>query len=203
MPKKTFFNLPNTKRDKIIECAKKEFSEYSFYDASINRIIKEAGIARGSFYQYFENKEDLFIYLLDEFKNNMIKAIKNKIRNKSYDIFEIQLLTFDYITNEGMKSKDRDFIISFISNIDIKFANYLDAFIGLDGMQISEFLLDENNIYNIRIRTHKELIAIHNIVITSLTKQLVAYFLKSKDLESCREELIIIFNIIKYGIIKS
>ena len=47
MPTNTFFNLPIEKKKKIMNAAKSEFVEYSFYDASINRIIKNAG--RGSF----------------------------------------------------------------------------------------------------------------------------------------------------------
>ena len=49
MPTNTFFNLPIEKKKKIMNAAKSEFVEYSFYDASINRIIKNAGISRGSF----------------------------------------------------------------------------------------------------------------------------------------------------------
>ena len=59
MPTNNFFNLPIEKKKKIMNAAKSEFVEYSFYDASINRIIKNAGISRGSFYMYFENKEDI------------------------------------------------------------------------------------------------------------------------------------------------
>ena len=39
MPTNTFFNLPIEKKEKIINAAKSEFVEYSFHDASINRII--------------------------------------------------------------------------------------------------------------------------------------------------------------------
>ena len=89
MPTKTFFNLQDEKKNKIIEVSKNEFSRYSFYDASINRIIKEAGISRGSFYQYFNNKEDLFIYILDDYKNIIIQWIKEKVKDNKYDIFEL------------------------------------------------------------------------------------------------------------------
>ena len=54
MPTNTFFNLPIEKKEKIINAAKSEFVEYSFHDASINRIIKSAGISRVLFYMYFE-----------------------------------------------------------------------------------------------------------------------------------------------------
>ena len=66
MPKQTFFNLPEEKRQHLIEAAKKEFSQVPLMKASVANIIKMAGIPRGSFYQYFENIEDLYSYLLEE-----------------------------------------------------------------------------------------------------------------------------------------
>jgi len=64
MPKETFFNLPEEKRQRIIDLALVEFAENDYDTASISRIVAQAGIAKGSFYQYFENKEDLYNYLL-------------------------------------------------------------------------------------------------------------------------------------------
>jgi len=63
MPRDTFFNLPEDKRNLICAVAIEEFAEYSFDQASINRIVAKSSIAKGSFYQYFEDKKDLFLYL--------------------------------------------------------------------------------------------------------------------------------------------
>ncbi len=41
-----------------------EFSEKSFEDASLNRILKNAGISKGTFYYHFKNKEDIYFFLL-------------------------------------------------------------------------------------------------------------------------------------------
>lgn len=65
MPKQTFFNLPDGKREKIIDCAIDEFAERGYEGASISRMVARAGIAKGSFYQYFEDKEDLYGYIID------------------------------------------------------------------------------------------------------------------------------------------
>jgi AcrR family transcriptional regulator len=66
LPKSTFFNLAESKRKILIEAAEKEFARVPLHEASISNIVKEAGIPRGSFYQYFENKDDFYFYLLDE-----------------------------------------------------------------------------------------------------------------------------------------
>ena len=64
MPKETFFRLPQEKQERILEAALDEFSTVTFTEASINRIIQKAGIPRGSFYQYFDNKEDLYQFII-------------------------------------------------------------------------------------------------------------------------------------------
>lgn len=51
-------------RKKIYEAAKSLFSKYGYNAVSIDDIVKEAGVARGSFYVYFLSKEDLSIYLM-------------------------------------------------------------------------------------------------------------------------------------------
>lgn len=65
MPKQTFFNLPDEKRSAILDLAIAEFAEHDYKNASISRIVAQAGIAKGSFYQYFEDKKDLYLYLID------------------------------------------------------------------------------------------------------------------------------------------
>ena len=65
MPKQTFFNLSEEKRKQITDIAIHEFAEKDYRSVSVTQIVEKAGIAKGSFYQYFENKQELFLYLLD------------------------------------------------------------------------------------------------------------------------------------------
>ncbi len=67
MPSKTFLNLASDKQKSLIEAAEREFSRVDFSSASINQIIQEAGIPRGSFYMYFQDKEDLYFYILEKY----------------------------------------------------------------------------------------------------------------------------------------
>ncbi len=62
----TFQRLKKSKRNRIIRIAMREFSEYGFKNASTNRIVKRAGISKGSLFKYFTNKENLFYYILHE-----------------------------------------------------------------------------------------------------------------------------------------
>ena len=64
MPKETFFNLPDEKRTTILDLAIEEFAHHDYKNASISHLVTRAGIAKGSFYQYFEDKRDLYLYLI-------------------------------------------------------------------------------------------------------------------------------------------
>lgn len=63
MSTKTFENLDKEKKQKIIDAAILEFSRTIPDHINIQNIIKDAHIPRGSFYQYFRNKKDLYIYI--------------------------------------------------------------------------------------------------------------------------------------------
>lgn len=65
MPNKTFNNLPKEKQEAIIEVALKEFITHDYDSASLNQIINDIGIAKGSFYRYFDTKKDLYLFLID------------------------------------------------------------------------------------------------------------------------------------------
>jgi AcrR family transcriptional regulator len=66
LPEQTFYNLPEEKRETILDAAIEEFAERGYQAASISKMVVAAGIAKGSFYQYFADKEDLYRYLLEE-----------------------------------------------------------------------------------------------------------------------------------------
>lgn len=65
MPSQTFFNLPEDKRATITKIAIAEFASNDYDSASITKVVKQAKIAKGSFYQYFKDKKELYLYLVD------------------------------------------------------------------------------------------------------------------------------------------
>ncbi len=90
MPKNTFFNLPQDKRNMIFQAAVDEFAARNFAQASINRIVENAGIAKGSFYQYFENKKDLFLYILEKIGEEKLAYLAPEMENAAQaDFFNL------------------------------------------------------------------------------------------------------------------
>lgn len=60
MPSTTYQNLTIAKQDRILAALLNEFSNYSLADAQVARIVKDAGIARGAFYKYFDDLTDAY-----------------------------------------------------------------------------------------------------------------------------------------------
>lgn len=81
MPKQTFFNLETKKQQRILDCAIDEFAAHPYEHAKLSNIIREAGIPRGSFYQYFEDKYDLYLYILDVFKTKKMSYMSDVMKN--------------------------------------------------------------------------------------------------------------------------
>ena len=95
MPSKTFINLPEEKKKKLIISAMNEFSNNTFIDASINKIIINAGIPRGSFYMYFEDKVDLFEYIIDSYTIRLKEIVNNSLKSTKGDLRETFSILYD------------------------------------------------------------------------------------------------------------
>ena len=103
MPSSTFFRLPEEKRQRLVEAAWEEFARSSFADASINQIIHNAHMPRGSFYQYFQDKEDLFWYLMGSMREYFSQSLQNILQDVNGDLFAMPLRAFDrFVGRKGI-----------------------------------------------------------------------------------------------------
>lgn len=95
MPQKTFFNLSEEKRNRIIDSAILEFSKEHYKKVTIDGIVNEAGIPKGSFYQYFKNKDDLYQYIFNQIgnrKKETLDGIKKDAERISFKEYIIRLV---------------------------------------------------------------------------------------------------------------
>ena len=72
------------KHTKILNAATKVFAKKGFFNARISDIAKEAKVADGTIYLYFNNKFDILISVFDEEISNMINQV-NKLIDKEDD----------------------------------------------------------------------------------------------------------------------
>lgn len=87
LPTSTFFNLRPEKQERLLTAAAREFAAQPFHEASINSMIRAAGIPRGSFYMYFRDKEELFQYLVRESTEPLL-AFRELLTRSGGDLFD-------------------------------------------------------------------------------------------------------------------
>jgi AcrR family transcriptional regulator len=78
--KKTFDNLPEEKRARIIAACVKEFGEKGYEGSALDRIVAEAGISKGGLYEYIESKEDLFLFIVGLTYDELYDYLEQRIR---------------------------------------------------------------------------------------------------------------------------
>ncbi len=67
------------KREKILRGALKIFSKNGFYKSKVSDIAKEAGVADGTIYLYFKNKDDILICIFEEKIGEIISILRDKL----------------------------------------------------------------------------------------------------------------------------
>ena len=118
MPTDTFFNLPQEKQQRILEAAQKEFSRAALNEASIANVVKDAGIARGSFYQYFENKEDLYYYYFHTVRKDSHRYLVQAIQESQGNVFDGIELFFVHLIPEIFSGEHALFYKNLFTTMD-------------------------------------------------------------------------------------
>lgn len=193
MPKETFYHLNDKKREKVEKALENEFGRTTFEKASISRIVEEAGIPRGSFYQYFEDKEDAIHYIVEKYILLEKEAMKKNLEETQGNIFEASLKIFDYITSkthDGLKAKFYKNIMQELKKNNTNLLSKME--------EINQFV--DSSILNI-----KEAKDLKNIIkIISIVTRTAAIHVHSGKitLEEAREELKNQIEILKKGMLK-
>ncbi len=199
MPSDTFLRLNDEKKKKLIDASFKEFSLNNFNDASINRIIKDAGISRGSFYMYFVDKKDLYFYLLEQYSEILIDNMKKDLINNKGDLFK---MFQDNIrrTYNSFKNNNINFFKKSLENVTIM-EESKRTFGFRDKRLLKELIPNINlELLNDNARRHIEVIFAINmhLLMVTLIKLLKSDSLDEEILKDYYEQL----DILKYGCIK-
>lgn len=201
IPKETFLKLPEEKKNKIILAAKKEFARVSLEQVSIKNIVEDAEIARGSFYQYFEDKEDLLGFILSKHFEEMNKKMIEDLKEANGDIFEFFISIYDFMVDNCLQNKDMKFYKKIFENIktseDYLFSNNI---IKNRPIQIKD-CIEKINTSNLRAETKKDVEIIEKILFAVTNKAIVMRF-KYESKEEAREDYLKQIEFLKYGILK-
>jgi AcrR family transcriptional regulator len=85
MPTSTWFRLNVAKRERVLEVAMREFGEHGYSTGSLNTIAREAGIAKGSLFQYFSDKLEFFAFVCDEASRRIREEMERRIAGMDFE----------------------------------------------------------------------------------------------------------------------
>ena len=200
MPKETFLKLPEEKKHKIIKAAKKEFARVPFEQTSIKNIVEEADIARGSFYQYFESKEDLLIYILKENSEELNNKLRNKLKEINGNIFELYVFLYDSMIEEFIDNSDQELFRQIFINLKSSDENVFDLVKKTKPQDIIEYY-EQIDKTKLNITNHEDLVIICDML-NAITRRAVIKNFKNKSKEYCRKMFLKEIEYLKHGIEK-
>ncbi len=192
MPTLTFYNLPEEKKEKLLRSALEEFTNYSLQDVSINRIIKNAGISRGSFYMYFENKEDLYDYALKKHKDRFFALFEDILIKEKGNPFSAYPLIFQVLIDFISKEENLKLFKHIFSGMNF----HVHDHIFLQQQRIEKTLLAMMDTSQIKKGKEKDLLFLLNDL---LIKELICAILLNRDAKEAQESFCQKLEIIQYG----
>ncbi|MHA6260137.1 TetR/AcrR family transcriptional regulator [Sporosarcina sp. CAU 1771] len=201
MPKLTFFNLSEEKQNVLLNAAKKEFSRVPLHEAVISNIIKNADISRGSFYQYFENLEDLFFYILDKHVKRNEESFVFQLKKNNGDILNTFIGLFQLMLDEFQTEENRVFFKNAFLNMNHKMGNAFSNSIQIENIknQHSE-LMKLIDIKKLNIENENEVVHVLKIIKAVTFQNLVHSFAAHLSPEEALKNYISEINILKKGI---
>ena len=84
-----FFELKKEKQDRMINAALKVFSQYGYYHASTDEIVKTAGISKGLLFHYFINKIGIYAFLYDYATRRVTLELTTSVEKNETGYFEL------------------------------------------------------------------------------------------------------------------
>lgn len=189
----TFKNLPKEKQARIIDAGKKEFSRVPLHKALISNIIREAKIPRGSFYQYFDGIEDLFMVVVDDIYGKEIKSLALYLEKNHNDLYMALKEKFSDTIDKLSVQGNRQFNINMFKNLF--FTENEDLLPSLEEMKmrIDERYLPE---HFMRSQYAKEILSIIQMININCISR---YLIKNEDKESVKKAYNRYLDSIKYA----
>ncbi len=76
---------PEERRNEILNTAQRLFIENGYLETSVSEIVKEIGVAQGTFYYYFKTKEEVINAIIDRYIDEIINDFELCLAHKDWD----------------------------------------------------------------------------------------------------------------------
>lgn len=84
--RETFHKISEEKQQKILDAALNEFAQYGYSEANINKIAERADISVGSIYKYFNDKQNLYLMIVN-YSVDTLREVLSQIISENDDFF--------------------------------------------------------------------------------------------------------------------
>lgn len=203
MIKKTFYNLPDHKRQRVINAVVDEFANTESEKVSINNIVKNANISRGSFYQYFDDKLDLVEVLIKSFIDKGIDDIRRAVVSSDGDIFYTFECMYDVIIGFSEDEKQKQVLKNLISNVRANNNLVSDYIIKrYKGIESLINITDEFSRKDFRFKSDEDMTLLQQILTSVLKNEIYNYYVFNTDPEETKKRYLRKLYIIKEGALK-
>ncbi len=199
MPRDTFHNLTKEKREKIIKAARDEFTEHEFVKCRVSNIIKNAGIPRGSFYQYFEDLEDLYFYLIEDLFNS-IHGAGERYASQTNDIFEFSYISFDYDYSAFINDKRHRFMMNVLKSLS-QYEEHVNRF-QKQRLEYISSVLNQMDLTNIKYKEEADLIKMYQFIQDTKRVVIRKSMIDNLTPEQAKEEFKWYVDILKNGLLE-
>ena len=117
-----FWDLKKEKQDRMINAALKVFSQYGYYHASTDEIVKTAGISKGLLFHYFGSKIGVYAFLYDYATRFVTRELTGHVEKNENGYFEL----YEQILSAKVASMAQyPYIFLFLNKADEE--DYLEA----------------------------------------------------------------------------
>nr|WP_310259433.1 TetR/AcrR family transcriptional regulator [Fictibacillus barbaricus] len=106
------------KYEKIIDAAVNVIAEHGYHQSQVSKIAKEAGVADGTIYLYFKNKEDLLVSVFNEKMGTFIEKTENELKGKDTAIEKLRTLV-----EMHFKQLTADYELSIVTQLELRQTN--------------------------------------------------------------------------------
>jgi AcrR family transcriptional regulator len=73
----------DSKRTALMQAAVRVFAEKGYHAATVRDVVTDAGVAIGTFYFYFPDKETLFVHLYEETADFLVQTLQQAVNSRS------------------------------------------------------------------------------------------------------------------------
>lgn len=204
MPTERFKRLPAVKRAKIRAAALREFSRVPYDKVSINQIILNAKISRGSFYTYFEDKRDVVQYLAEDIWAKIRDYCDEALYIEKGDYFKMMMDVFDFLIGQSRETQEMIGlaynIFSYQDNMEIiGFPGLEKPFCGTQDNEALTWMYGKLDKSRLRTKTIEEFTILGGMSALLMIASMKMFYDNPEKLDDIRENYIKGLELLKYG----